>query len=341
MKNNEPLVLITGATGFVGSYLSRLLLKKGYRVRSLKRADSKMDMLGKVANQIEWITGDVLDIVSLEDAMEGVDHLYHCAAMVSYDPKYRQRMMDINVEGTANVVNVALFREIKKMVYISSIAALGKSRHGELVSEQTKWERDKKNTAYSLSKYLAEQEAWRGFAEGLNTAIVNPSIVIGAGRWNQSSVRLFKQVWDGLKFYPQGSNGFVDVRDVARMAVQLMESDISGQRFIANGGNLPFRNLFSQIATGLGRALPAIKVTPLIGSIAWRASWLQSVFTGKSPLLTKESVRSAATTVGYDNEKSKTILDFSYTPLSQTVQETTNVMKKVKGKETGILDINF
>jgi len=300
-----------------------------------------MDMLGKAADQIEWITGDVLDIVSLEDAMEGVDYLYHCAAVVSYDPKDRRRMMDINVEGTANVVNVALFREVKKMVHISSIAALGKSRHGDLVSEQTKWERDKKNTVYSLSKFLAEQEAWRGFAEGLPMAIVNPSIIVGAGRWEQSSIRLFKQVWDGLKFYPVGSNGFVDVRDVARMALQLMESEVSGQQFIANGDNLKFRDLFSQIAKGLGRSLPSTQVTPLLGGIAWRAIWLQSKLTGKSPLLTKESVRSAATTVGYDNKKSKEILNFTYTPLSQTVEETAAVMKAVKGEKTGILDINF
>jgi len=247
--------------------------------------------------------------------------------------------MDINVEGTANVVNTAMFREVKKLVHISSIAALGKSKDDTLISEQTKWQKDKHNTAYSISKFLAEQEAWRGFAEGLPTAIVNPSIIVGAGRWGQSSIRLFKQVWDGLKFYPVGSNGFVDVRDVARMAVQLMESDVNGQQFIANGENLKFQDLFSSIAKGLGRSLPNIQVTPLLGGIAWRAMWLQSKLTGKSPLLTKESVRSAATTVGYDNEKSKQELNFVYTPLSQTVEETTAVMKELNGAKTGILEI--
>jgi len=289
MTNSDKQIFITGATGLVGSYLARLLLKKGYRVRALKRAKSKMDLLGPDAERIEWITGDVLDIPALEDAMEGVDQVFHCAAMVSYDPKHLKEMMAINVDGTANVINVALYREVKKLVHISSIAALGKSKHGE------------------------------------------PG-------WRQSSTALFKQVYDGLKFYPLGGNGFVDVRDVARMTLQLMESDIEGERFIANGANLKFRDLFNQMAEGLNKAVPTVKVTPLLGGLAWRAMWLKSKFTGKSPLITQETVRSATGTVAYDASKSQKILNFEYRPIAETVRETTAVLRETGVGKTGILE---
>ncbi len=339
MSNSDNFIFITGATGLVGSYLARLLLKKGYRVRALKRAKSKMDLLGPDADRIEWITGDVLDIPVLEEAMEGIDQVFHCAAMVSYDPKYLKEMMSINVDGTANIINVALHQEIKKLVHISSIAALGKSKNGEPVSERTKWERDKNNTNYSVSKYQSEQEVWRGHAEGLPIAIVNPSVVLGAGRWRQSSTALFKQVWDGLKFYPPGGNGFVDVRDVARMALQLMESNIEGERFVANGANLKFRNLFNQMAEGLDKPVPTIKVTPLLGGVAWRTMWLKSKLTGRSPLITRETVRSATGTVAYDAQKSEQMLDFNYTPIAETIQETTAVLKETGAGETGRLEL--
>jgi len=339
MTNSNNLIFITGATGLVGSYLARLLLKKGYRVRALKRATSKLDLLGADAERIEWVTGDVLDIPALEDAMEGVDQVFHCAAMVSYDPKFLKEMMAINVDGTANVVNVALFREVKKLVHISSIAALGKSKHGEPVSEQTKWERDKRNTNYSTSKYQSEQEVWRGYAEGLSVAIVNPSVVLGAGRWRQSSTALFKQVYDGLKFYPPGGNGFVDVRDVAQMALQLMESDIEGERFIANGANLKFRDLFNRMAEGLDKPAPTIKVTPLLGGLAWRAMWLKSKLTGKSPLITRETVRSATGTVVYDASKSEKILNFEYRPIVETIRETAAVLRETGVEDTGLLEV--
>ncbi len=340
MTKSNKQIFITGATGLVGSYLARLLLKKGYQVRALKRAKSKLDLIGADAEkQIEWITGDVLDIPALEEAMEDVDQVFHCAAMVSYDPKYQKEMMDINVNGTANVINVALYQNIKKLVHISSIAALGKSKHGEAVSEKTKWERDKNNTNYSVSKYLSEQEVWRGYAEGLPVAIVNPSVVLGAGRWHQSSTGLFKQVYDGLKFYPLGGNGFVDVRDVARMALQVMESDIEGERFLANGANLKFRDLFNQMAAGLDKPVPTIKVTPLLGGIAWRTMWLKSKLTGRSPLITQETVRSATGTVTYDAKKSKELLNFEYTPIEETIRETTAVLKETGVEKTGSLPV--
>lgn len=336
---NPKKIFITGATGFIGSYLTRMLVKKGYAVRALRRKTSQLDMLADVANQVEWIEGDVLDIGVLEDAMDGVEEVYHCAAIVSYDPKRYKEMKDINVEGTANVVNIALYRNIRKLVHISSIAAIGHPKKGEAASENTKWKRDKRNTNYSTTKFLSEQEVWRGYAEGLSVAIVNPSVVLGAGRWTNSSVRLFKTIWDGMPFYSRGGNGFVDVRDVARMAIQLMESDIEGERFIANGENWTFKNLFTQIALGLHKKPPSIQVNALIAGIAWRWEWLKGFVTRTSPMITRETAASSARLTKYDNQKSIEMLGFQYTPIETTINQTTELMKSNNGEKTGILTV--
>lgn len=332
------MVFLTGATGFIGSYLARLLLRKGYEVRALRRATSQLDMLGDAANQIDWVEGDILDVSLLEEAMDGVEQVYHVAAIVAYDPRQFKKMKTVNVQGTANVVNVAMYREVKKLVHISSIAAVGNPRAGEAADEKTSWKRDKKNTGYSITKFLSEQEVWRGHAEGLPMAIVNPSVVLGAGRWTNSSLALFKRVWDGLPFYSTGGTGFVDVRDVTRMAVQLMESDMEGQRFIANAENWSYQKLFTQIAGGLGKQPPHIKVTPFIAGVAWRWEWLKSLVTRKAPLITRETAASSARTTLYDNQKSLTALNFDYIPIEQTIRETTALMKVAAGK-TRLLEV--
>lgn len=334
-------VLVTGGTGFLGSYLVRQLVKKGYQVRILKRTTSSLTLLEEVKNQVEWMDGDILDVISLEDAMEGIDQVYHCAAVVSFDPKRVDEMMQINVEGTANVVNAALYEGIEKMVYVSSIAAIGRNKNVQRISEKSKWERSKENSNYAISKFLAEQEVWRGMAEGLDMAIVNPAVIIGSGYWDQTTVRLFKQVWDGLKFYPIGSTGFVDVRDVARMCIQLMESEILHERIIANGENCSYRHFFSTIATQLGKKVPSIQVTPLLQEIAWRVEWLRSKITGSSPLVTKESARQSARTYIYENDKSLQLLNFQYTPLTQTIEETSQQLKAAASKNFAPMYLPF
>ncbi len=325
-------VLVTGGTGFLGSYLVRQLIEKGYRVRVLKRSTSSLTLLEEVKDKVEWIDGDILDVISLEDAMQGIDQVYHCAAIVTFDPRRVNEMMQTNVEGTANVVNAALYEGIEKMVYVSSIAAIGRNKNVQQINEKSKWERSKENSNYAISKFLAEQEVWRGMAEGLDMAIVNPAVIIGSGYWNQTTVRLFKQVWDGLKFYPVGGTGFVDVRDVARMCLQLMESEILHERIIANGSNCSYRHFFSSIATALGKKVPYIQVTPLLQQIAWRLEWIRSKVTGASPLVTRESARQSARTYIYENDKSLELLHFEYTPLLQTIEETSKQLKVAAAK---------
>ena len=174
-------ILVTGATGFLGAYLLRQLVTQGHAIRALRRANSPMHLVEDIADLVEWVEADILDIVALETAFEGVTHVYHCAAMVSFHPRDVDRMMKINVEGTANIVNLSLSFGVQKLVHVSSIAAVGRSKERPQLDESSKWTTSKLNTNYAISKYMGEQEVWRGHAEGLAVGIVNPAIILGSG----------------------------------------------------------------------------------------------------------------------------------------------------------------
>ncbi|MCK6695248.1 MAG: SDR family NAD(P)-dependent oxidoreductase [Thermoanaerobaculia bacterium] len=331
MKKDNALILVTGGTGFIGSYLIRLLVKNGYRVRALRRAGSPMDLVQEAAAQVEWVEADVTDIVGLEDAFAGVTHVCHCAAMVSFHPRDVQRMMNINVEGTANIVNLCLHFGVQKLVHVSSIAAFGRSKARPNLDENCKWIQSKGNSQYAISKYQSEQEVWRGDAEGLPVAIVNPSVVLGSGYWNIGSGRIFKQLHDGLKFWSIGNTGFVDVRDVVQYMLLLLESNVKGERYILNAQNMPFRDLFFMAADAIGAKRPFIKVTPLLAQVAWRVEWLKEKITGAEPVVTRESATASVSSYYYDNAKSLTMPGFSYRPIEQTVRETgTQFLEAVK-----------
>ena len=209
------MILITGATGLLGSYIARYLVAAGLPVRAIKRATSDLSLLAEAKDQIEWVDADVLNIPSLEDAFQGVSYIYHSAAAISFKKSERERMMKINIEGTANVVNVANYMGVQRLLHVSSVAALGKGKTDTMLNEDAVWEDSPYDTGYGLSKYLGELEVWRGMVEGLDAVIINPSTILGAGRWSDSSTRIFSKVEEGLSFYPKGSNGYVDVRDVA------------------------------------------------------------------------------------------------------------------------------
>jgi len=319
---NDSKILLTGATGFIGAYLLRLLVTKGYSVRALRRAGSPMDLVRDVADRVEWVEADVTDLFALEAAFDGVTRVCHCAAMVSFHPKDYRRMMQVNVEGTANMVNLALDFGVKKFVHVSSIAALGRTKNRPNLDEKSKWVPGKGNSQYAVSKYLSEQEVWRGHAEGLPVAIVSPSVVLGSGYWNVGTGRIFRQLHDGLKFWSVGRTGMVDVRDVAQFMLLLLESDIIGERYILNARNILFRDLFFMAADALGKPRPFIKVTPALAEIAWRVEWLKEKLLGAEPIVTKESARAGVASYFYENAKSLTMPGFSYRPLEQTVEQT-------------------
>ena len=318
----EKITFVTGGTGFVGAYLLRYLVDRGIRVRALRRANSPMDLVEEIKDKIEWVEGDILDIPSLEKAMQGVENVYHCAAMVSFDPRDRERMMKVNIEGTANVVNQCLFLNIKRLLHISSIAAVGRETDTPHVNEQTKWSDSPLNSNYAISKFKAECEVWRGMAEGLDVVVVNPSVILGSGFWQQGSAALFKTIAKGMKYHPAGGTGFVDVRDVARASMELMNSNISGERFILNSENMSWRDFMTLTATELKTAPPTKLMQGFPLEIFWRIEALRSRLLNTKPILTRETVRNSAHTFYYDNSKIRKALDFQFLSVTDTVGAT-------------------
>jgi len=317
-------ILVTGGTGFLGSYIIKELVKKDHSVRAIRRATSKLPFYipSEIFQKVEWVEGDILDAVSLEESMDGIDAVIHSAAIISFNRKNRKQMYHVNVQGTANVVNMALEKNISRFVHVSSVAALGRNKISSHINEEKKWQENKTNTNYAISKYRAEMEVWRAIGEGLDAVIINPSTVLGYGDWKTSSCRIFKTIYDEFPWYTTGTNGFVDIEDVARATVLLMESGISGERFIASADNWSFQQLFNTIADAFGKKHPHRKATPFLGSIAWRMEKMKSLFTDTVPLLTKESAKVAHSNTFFGNDKLlKALPGFSFTPLQESIQK--------------------
>jgi dihydroflavonol-4-reductase len=317
------MVLITGGTGFIGSYIIRQLILTGHQVRAIRRSTSKLpfylpeDLLARV----EWVEADVLDLQSIGEAMHGVDSIIHSAAIVSFQQKDREEMYKINVDGTANLVNLALENNIRRFLHVSSVAAMGRTQQGETVTEKKQWQESTTNTHYAISKYKAELEVWRAAAEGLEVVVINPSTVLGYGDWNTTSCALFKTAYKEFPYYTTGVNGFVYVEDVADAAVRLLDSDIKNERFIINGDNWSFQSLFNAIADGFHKKRPQIHATPFLSSIAWRAEKIKSLFTGSPSLLSKETAKIAQTKTYFDNRKViDALAGFRFTPLEDAIK---------------------
>lgn len=317
------MVFVTGGTGFLGAYILKNLVAKGIPVRALRRsAKLPFFMEPSVFENVEWVPGDVLDVVSLAQAVQGADAVIHAAALVSYQPADRRAMYQTNVEGTANVVNASIEGGVSRFVHISSIAALGRSATADKITEARQWEDNKRNTHYGITKHLAELEVWRGFAEGLHGVMLNPSLILGFGDWNQSSGALFKSVYHEFPFYTTGINGFVGVEDVAEAAVQLLQSEVHQKRFIVSAANRSFHDVFNAIADGFGVKRPRRKATPFLGELAWRGAQLKAFFTGGKPVLSKETARVAQSISQFDSSALLQALpQFSFTPLEQVIKE--------------------
>jgi nucleoside-diphosphate-sugar epimerase len=321
-------VLLTGATGFLGAYLLRQLVKKGYDVRALRRENSSLALVQDIEHQVEWVEGDITDLLSLEEAMRGVQQVYHAAAVVSFNSKDAQKMIQINGDGTANVVNLALELGIEKLLHVSSIAALGRKENQTHIDENAQWENSKLNSSYAISKFKAECEVWRGIQEGLSAVIINPTLIMGAGFWHSGTANMFRQGAKGLSIYPQGGSGFVDVRDVAAVAIELMEQNISGQRYIVNAENHSFKQLFSLIAKAMERKAPFIKMPTWGVELMWRVENLRSTLLGVDPLITQELARGFQTTFVYDNTKLQKQLNFPFRSLSTIINDTASAYKE-------------
>ena len=317
------MILVTGGTGFIGAYIIKELVEKNYSVRAIHRSNKLPFYISKeIFDKVKWMDADVLDIPALENAMNGIDTVIHVAGVVSFSRKERKQMYKVNIEGTANMVNMALEKNIRRFVHISSVSALGHTISGSHVSEEKKWEENKTNIHYAKSKYEAELEVWRGIGEGLNAVILNPSTILGYGDWNTSSCALFKKVYDEFRWYIPGINGFADVEDVARVTVLMMETDITEERFIINAENWSFKKLQDTIADGFNKNHPTKEVTPFLMAVARQMEKMKTFFSRKRPLLTKESSRVAFSKTYFENDKIlKTLPGFSFTPLEQSIKK--------------------
>lgn len=314
------MIFITGATGLLGSCLTKMLAGHEPRIKALYRKEIPFQHPA-----IEWVQGDLFDVILLEEIMQGVDEVYHCAGKISYNPKDKRQLFKTNAEGTANIVNAALNAGVRKLLHVSSVAALGRIRENTIITEEMQWTEETSNSVYGESKYLAEMEVWRGMAEGLNAVIVNPSIILGAGNWNAGSSEIFKTIYKEFPYYSDGVTGFVDVEDAAKAMIALMQSNICRERFILSAENTSYKNLFDLIAETFHKKAPSKKITPFMAGIVWRFEALKSFITGKAPFITKETARTALAKVYFDNSKLlKAMPAFSYTPLQKSVERICN-----------------
>jgi nucleoside-diphosphate-sugar epimerase len=315
------MILITGATGFLGAELAKLLVTTGNSVRCTKRASSVIPaLLIPFAENIDWVDADMMDVFALEDTLEGVTQVYHCAAWVSLKQADKKQMINTNVTGTANLVNLCVDRGIR-MVHVSSIAAIGAAKPGELITENHHLEQSTENDGYAISKLESEMEVWRGIAEGLNAVIVNPSLIIGASAGTGGSGALFKTVRNGLKFYTSGGIGFVDVEDVAKSMAGLMNSDIKAQRYIISAENRDYKGMVTEIAKGFGVKPPSTFAKPWVMEVAWRGAAAVAAITGGVPAIDKVSAKTASLTREFDNSKIKKAIGIEFKPISKTITE--------------------
>ena len=316
------MILVTGATGLVGSHLLVQLLQENEEVKALFRSEKQLEKVKNVFafknqlglfDKIHWVKGDISDIPSLEIAFENVTHVYHCAALISFDPNDEDALRKINIEGTANVVNCCIDFNIKKLCHVSSIAALGDTKeHENIITEDTEWNPEELHSDYAITKYGAEIEVWRGFQEGLDVVIVNPSVIFGYGFPNQGSDVIIQSVKKGLSFYTNGTIGIISVEDVTNCMVQLMKSTISGERYILVGENVILKDFLTYLATLLNTKVPTIYASKTMTSIAWRLDWLIAKITNRKKKLTRTTAKASHSVDVYDTSKIVTDLNYSF-----------------------------
>jgi len=336
------MIFVTGGTGLVGAHLLFELTSAGKKVTALKRKTSNLQQVLKIFsyysenaqtlfNQIEWVEGDILEYFSLEKLLRGATEIYHCAAIISFQKKERSKMISNNVDGTANLINAAIGNGVTKICHVSSIAALGRLENGEPITEDTNWIPVKKISGYSESKFFSEAEIWRGIEEGLDAVIVNPSIILGPGNWETGSAKMFKTIWNGMKFYTKGVTGFVDVKDVARAMIQLMDNSnfktCKNQRYILNAENLSYQSVFSQIARELDKPKPTIFASNFLLNIVWRAATFASWITRKPSMITRETAASSNQINNFDGSKITRTINFKYLTISESIKQTTSFLK--------------
>lgn len=328
------MILVTGGTGLVGSHLLFQLVQRGAAVRATYRKNSRLEQAKRtfsryteiateLFDKIDWVEADINDLPALEKAFQGVTHVYHCAALISFDPKSYWKLRKANTKGTANVVNLCLANSVEKLCYTSTIGTIGKSLNDSMASEETEWTEADGNV-YALTKKGAEMEVWRGSQEGLDVVIVNPGIIIGPTDWHEGSGKLFATANKGYNYYPPGGTGFVSVTDVVRMMMQLMDSSITNERYIAVAENLSYQEILSVISKALGKNPPKKRLKIWQLKTFRFFDWILCSISGNKRSMTKSTVRSLMNRQIFDNQKIKTDLNFEFDPLSESIEFTAN-----------------
>ena len=326
------MILVTGGTGLVGGHLLYKLAKQSETIMATYRNEAKLKNVKAIFesyqkdyqdlyNSIEWVQGDITDIPAITDAIEGADYVYHCAAFVSFEPDKYHQLRKINIEGTANMVNISLAAGIKKFCYVSSIAAVGTEATETPINEETPWNPEANNNVYAITKYGAEMEVWRASQEGLNVVIVNPGVILGPGIWRYGTGSLFKKAHKGLKYYTSGSIGLISVNDVVNIMIILMHKKISNERFILIAENWSYKKFLNHLAEAVSSNPPTKQAPYWLLQLGWRLDWLKRKLTGKRRVLTKNLVQSLTSVKNYDTNKLRSTLDYDFKDIESYITE--------------------
>lgn len=335
----EKKIFVSGSTGLLGAHLLVELAKSHDRILALYRDQKSIEEVQLIFKyyqcesnfgSIEWQEGDILDVERLQELMHGIDQVYHCAALVSFDPSDAVDLHKINVEGTRNMLNSALSTGVSKFLHVSSTATIGSAAPSGYCTESSIFNTDEKHTFYAKSKYSAEREVYRASEEGLETVIINPCVIIGPGDSEKSSGSIFSSIYGGLKFYTEGANAFVDARDVASVMIKLMNSDVHSERFLCISENLKFKVLFNEVADEMGVKRPSIKASPMMTSIAWRLLKVGAFFSGKSPKITSESARASHKITRFSNQKIKDEMAYEFVPVKDAIKNAVSYLRFIQ-----------
>ncbi|CAM3317295.1 NAD-dependent epimerase/dehydratase family protein [Aequorivita lipolytica] len=332
------MILVTGGTGLVGSHLLYFLLKENASVRAIHRKGSDLQSVKKVFSlytsevnalfkKIEWIEANVTDVTALSVAFKDITKVYHCAAFISFDPSKYSILKKVNQEGTANIVNICLANRVEKLCYVSSVSTFGNSLNNKLINEETPWNPDQKNSVYAITKYGAEMEVWRGTQEGLDAVIVNPGVILGTSPDGGGSGVIIALGASGIPFYPSGAMGIVDVTDVVRAMILLMDSEIKNEQFILVGENVTYQEILSKLALHFGKKPPTIKLSKGFMFFFSGIDWLSNKLFNTKRRIVKATVRSMFKTSFYETSKLKKALDFTFTPTTETLERVANERK--------------
>jgi nucleoside-diphosphate-sugar epimerase len=325
------MILVTGGTGLVGAHLLYHLLKNDEKIRAIYRSEEKIKAVEKVFSyytedtslieKIEWFKADITDIPAMIPAFVNIEKVYHCAAFISFNPKDYKEMRKVNIHGTAIIVNLSIDAKIKKLCFVGSIASVGDSLNGDLITEENEWNKELDNSGYSITKFGAEMEVWRASQEDVEVVIVNPGVILGSGFWTSGSGKFFSQVKNGFTYYTEGITGFVGVKDVVKAMVLLMNSDVKNERFILVSANKTYKEVFFLIADAFNVKRPSKKIKAWQTNLLWRISSIIALFTKKAPLLGKYSAKSAHEISKYSSEKIIEKINFQFEEIETVVKD--------------------